>query len=148
MDHVLFQAAVQQHVDNACSKTCNLPNAASVEDVKNIYTRAWQLGLKGLTIYRTNSRVTEVLMSVETAQSKQGVKRSLDSLPVVVMPNDDSLSSLGRGSPPPTAGDESILKRSCSSSRYETACPECSSGEMHVSSGCVSCLGCGWGRCG
>lgn len=59
--HVRIQAVFQKHVDNAVSKTVNLPSDASVEQVANVYRLAHRLGCKGITIFRQGSRENQVI---------------------------------------------------------------------------------------
>lgn len=67
--HVRVQAAFQKYVDNAVSKTVNLPADASMEDVRRIYLLAYQLKCKGITIYRYGSKTRQVLYLAEQAKS-------------------------------------------------------------------------------
>ncbi|MEV4656691.1 adenosylcobalamin-dependent ribonucleoside-diphosphate reductase [Micromonospora sp. NPDC049301] len=59
--HVRMQAAFQEHVDNAVTKTVNLPRTATAEQVAALYQQAWRLGCKGITVYRDASRADQAI---------------------------------------------------------------------------------------
>ncbi|MGI9540369.1 MAG: vitamin B12-dependent ribonucleotide reductase [Miltoncostaeaceae bacterium] len=63
--HVRMMAAVQPFISGAISKTVNLPNEATVEDVAEIYTLGWKLGLKAIAIYRDGSKRTQPLSTTD-----------------------------------------------------------------------------------
>ncbi len=60
-DHVAVQAVIQKWIDQSISKSINLPNSATVEEVQSLYEQAYELGIKGTTVYRDGSRDSQVL---------------------------------------------------------------------------------------
>ena len=69
MGHVRMMAAVQPFISGAISKTVNMPEQATVEDVEKIYFEGWKLGLKALAIYRDNCKVGQPLSAAKKNKS-------------------------------------------------------------------------------
>ncbi len=70
MGHVRMMAAVQPFISGAISKTVNMPESATVEDVERIYFEGWKLGLKALAIYRDNCKVGQPLSASKKVVDK------------------------------------------------------------------------------
>ncbi|WP_345353821.1 vitamin B12-dependent ribonucleotide reductase [Actinoallomurus liliacearum] len=82
MGHVRMMAAVQPFLSGAISKTVNMPEQATVEDVEKIYFEGWKLGLKALAIYRDNCKVGQPL-SAAKKKTEEKVEEAPAPAPVV-----------------------------------------------------------------
>ena len=74
MGHVRMMAAVQPFLSGAISKTVNLPESATVEDIADVYRQGWKLGLKALAVYRDNCKVGQPLSDGKKTEDKENVK--------------------------------------------------------------------------
>ncbi|MFO0889449.1 MAG: vitamin B12-dependent ribonucleotide reductase [Isosphaeraceae bacterium] len=69
--HLKMMAAVQPFLSGAISKTCNVPNEATVEDIRGAYLEGWKLGLKALAIYRDGSKGSQPLSTKSESKEKE-----------------------------------------------------------------------------
>lgn len=97
MGHIRMMAAVQLFLSGAISKTVNMPNEATVEDVKNIYLDAWKLGLKSIAIYRDGSKLVQPLttsssgsgeITAESGSGKAKTEKTPEKIPQVAKRGD------------------------------------------------------------
>ncbi len=77
--HIDMMAATQPFISGAISKTVNLPQTATIEDIADAYTRGWKGGLKALAIYRDGSKTAQALRT--DAQEEKGAEEAVAALP-------------------------------------------------------------------
>ncbi|MBN1331841.1 adenosylcobalamin-dependent ribonucleoside-diphosphate reductase [Candidatus Dojkabacteria bacterium] len=116
-DHLKIQAAWQKYVDNAITKTINMPSSATVDDVEKAYMMAWEMGCKGITIYRDQSKLDQVIEFGDQKKKKSVLEK-------LVKKQEKSMRQL-------RPGDD---------------CPKCGS-RLVSSEGCIKCLSCNFSLC-
>jgi ribonucleoside-diphosphate reductase alpha chain len=84
MGHLKMMGAVQPFISGAISKTVNVPENITVEQIAELYTQAWKMGVKSIAIYRDNSKRTQPLNTTQGAKAKEvefkPVRRKLPSV--------------------------------------------------------------------
>jgi len=84
MGHVRMMAAVQPYLSGAISKTVNMPESATVEDIEKIYFEGWKLGLKALAIYRDNCKVGQPLSDARKKPAEAAAQTPAQAAPAPV----------------------------------------------------------------
>ena len=121
--HVKMQAAFQLHTDNAVSKTVNFVEEATRDDIKEAYILAYKNDLKGITVYRNNSRQFQP-MNLDDKKKEKTVE---------LKPVEDKQEDIIEDYNP--TGEIKTVK-----------CPECGT-EIQMAEGCFICLNCGYSGC-
>jgi ribonucleoside-diphosphate reductase alpha chain len=91
MGHIKMMGAVQPFISGAISKTVNLPQEATVEDIADAYTQAWRLGVKALAIYRDGSKTAQALRT----DAQKGVQEPVDVDQIVEQAVSKALADAG-----------------------------------------------------
>ncbi|MDY6359160.1 MAG: vitamin B12-dependent ribonucleotide reductase [Cyanobacteriota bacterium] len=120
--HVKMQAAFQLHTDNAVSKTVNFVESATRDDIKEAYVLAYKNGLKGITVYRNNSRQFQP-MNLDSKKKEETIK-----IKPVEKKKDETQDYNPTGE----------IK--------EVKCPECGT-KIQMAEGCFICPNCGYSGC-
>jgi ribonucleoside-diphosphate reductase alpha chain len=130
--HLRMQAAFQESVDNAVSKTVNLPASATPDEVRRVFELAVELDVKGVTVYRDGSRAAQP-MAHAAASAAGDLPGALGRLVALAASRGASpgeiAAALGRSGPPGGS----------------TPCPRCGA-PLVVQEGCERCS-CGYGKC-
>src|SRR5581483_4722324 len=82
--HVRMMGAVQPFISGAISKTVNMPEDVSVEDVEQLHIDAWKLGLKAVAIYRDNCKVAQPLSTVKKEAAAAGATEAAEAAQQIV----------------------------------------------------------------
>jgi ribonucleoside-diphosphate reductase alpha chain len=161
LDHVVAQANLQLAITDSISKTINMPNDVTVEDIKQAYLIAHEMGCKGTTVYRDGSKTSQVL-SVTSEKKKLNVKpkpsdyatewlnRILEEKQWI-----KEFISIGKKEeeikvkPPIVSSLEKVEKEEHKSAEKPEIekCPVCGSTNIVYEAGCVVCKDCGWSEC-
>lgn len=131
--HVKTQAAIQRWTDSSISKTVNVPANFTIEDTKKIYELAYDLGCKGITVYRDSSRDAQVL-TLNKEQEKKNEESSKKR---------KSITAINEQSQTKDAPQQKI------GTNVGDICPNCKKGTIVKVGGCTQCsLNCGYtGSC-
>lgn len=126
--HVKMQAAFQLHTDNAVSKTVNFVESATHNDIKETYILAYKSHLKGITVYRNNSRTFQPMnLKKEEKKSEEIIKEKIKI-------------------PEKTIQTEKNEEYNPSGEVKTIICPECGN-KIEMAEGCYICLNCGYSGC-
>ena len=126
--HVKMQAAFQLHTDNAVSKTVNFVESATRDDIKETYILAYKSHLKGITVYRNNSRTFQPMnLKKEEKKSEEIIKEKIKN-------------------PEKTIQTEKNEEYNPSGEVKTIICPECGN-KIEMTEGCYICLNCGYSGC-
>jgi ribonucleoside-diphosphate reductase alpha chain len=162
MDHVVAQSVWQNWIDNSISKTINMPYNVTVDDVKNAYILAHELGLKGIALFRDGSRNEQVLHVGSNVQSNKNEQNVQADVPGTVTVQAPTKNQVERKIPPSRYAMNYIRDRVPEKLMVDLTihagkvaqylekgdeCPTCKKATLVSEGGCNSCKSCGYASC-
>ncbi len=151
-DHIRMQHEAGLWITESISKTINMPNWVTVDDVEKAYLFSYRLGVKGITIYRDGSKTVQVLVTPSQKKGKYftvvenktlemleklGIEKpSLSGAETLLTQATLQVVSKGQSGDSTVKKDKKIL-----------TCPDCGSEMLIYSEDCLKCLDCGWTAC-
>lgn len=150
-DHVRAQAVAQLWITTSISKTINMPEWVTPEDVKNAYLFAYKAGCKGITIYREGSKSMQVIY----LPSEVSKKRYKETIGLIKNKTLEIMEKIGIHVDISKYFKENnereimlnIDVRPKEVGKAMEKCPVCGSTRLVYQGGCVNCLDCGWSAC-
>lgn len=94
--HIRMMAAAQPFLSGAISKTINLPNEATVDEIADAYMMSWQLGLKACALYRDGSKLSQPLSNKSDKKKKAEDETSSDKAQAMELPKESNIVDLGK----------------------------------------------------
>ncbi|MBI4399293.1 ribonucleoside-diphosphate reductase, adenosylcobalamin-dependent, partial [Candidatus Micrarchaeota archaeon] len=133
-DHIRALATFQKWVDSSISKTNNFPANATVEDMRQSYLLAYELGCKDVTVFRDTSIKNQVLV----APKRKEEEKKQEVAPAPPKPVEKPAEKL-------TTSSTTMIQKI---NKYDEVknCPACTTA-VNIQEGCVTCPSCGWGLC-
>ncbi|MFP4498409.1 MAG: adenosylcobalamin-dependent ribonucleoside-diphosphate reductase [Vulcanimicrobiota bacterium] len=165
-NHVLMQAAFQNHVDMSVSKTINLPHKATMEEVGEVYLLSYRSGCKGNTVFRDGCRTMQVITmgkkdsqlgqaddfeviknNYDTREIPQAELDQLKIMPLPVTVRKGKNGSNGKNGKNGKSENEEEMFKIPTFFSNSKPCPECGEGTI-ITGACSVCHHCGYSKCG